>query len=617
MPVASKNRIGQHGIVVKGTGNAVRDQALLDAANVKFTAWGGGTLWIDGQVQVASPVDFTVPVSIRGISPDAELLSYDDYPFKWNGSWYYTNDAEYSFTMGHAFSESFTPSGVTPAAGDWVLMWSQDAISDAIPHSGTGYVQYPMELHQVHHNIGGKCYVESFIVDNMTSSPQCKVLSMLEGIVIADLKCTIDSSVSPANYAEFFTMRKCANVTIRDCVFDRSSVGAVRLDACANVKIEGISIEGGMMSSGIYGILVTVVNNVAIRDCRFIGTRHVFTTGGIGTLGGMRLGTPLNVSLKNCVVDCPPAGTDAGITGSTVIIDTHPEGWGIVFEGNEINIAGGDGTYAGYGISCRSRNSLIKGNTFRGYGYSGTIAGGTGVYLYGPNTKVLNNRFEHLTYGVRTTQYSDYLAYCDGTEISGNTFKDVDRCPIALLAGDNHRVHDNTFESCARYAGSNPQYSKAHIQLGSSRQQAVTMAGGGSATIAAAANNLANNFRVFFTGGGLPGELTAETVYYIVNRATNTFEVSATRGGAAITFAGGGGNGTLSYASPAGTGIVVTRNTSVKDSNDYFIETNEADENDIEVYGNTTIGYAGAAFSDRYSHRAALDGAYNGLNVGM
>lgn len=44
---------------------------------------------------------------------------------------------------------------------------------------------------------------------------------------------------------------------------------------------------------------------------------------------------------------------------------------------------------------------------------------------------------------------------------------------------------------------------------------------------------------VFTTTGSLPVGLTAGTVYYVVNRATNTFKVSATLGGAAIIGSGG------------------------------------------------------------------------------
>ena len=60
-----------------------------------------------------------------------------------------------------------------------------------------------------------------------------------------------------------------------------------------------------------------------------------------------------------------------------------------------------------------------------------------------------------------------------------------------------------------------------------------------------AANGLSNNAAVAFrfrTGGSLPAQLSQDTVYYIVNWAAGSFDVSATKGGAAITFSSTGSN---------------------------------------------------------------------------
>ncbi len=52
-----------------------------------------------------------------------------------------------------------------------------------------------------------------------------------------------------------------------------------------------------------------------------------------------------------------------------------------------------------------------------------------------------------------------------------------------------------------------------------------------------------NGNTVAFSGGSLPAQLTAGTNYFVVNAATNTFQVSATQGGSAITTSVGSGTG--------------------------------------------------------------------------
>ena len=53
-------------------------------------------------------------------------------------------------------------------------------------------------------------------------------------------------------------------------------------------------------------------------------------------------------------------------------------------------------------------------------------------------------------------------------------------------------------------------------------------------TIIEPAHGRANGSRVVFLGGTAPGGLTAGTIYFVVGAATDTFQVAATSGGAAI-----------------------------------------------------------------------------------
>ena len=60
------------------------------------------------------------------------------------------------------------------------------------------------------------------------------------------------------------------------------------------------------------------------------------------------------------------------------------------------------------------------------------------------------------------------------------------------------------------------------------------------ATVTAAGHGLANGKRVqFATSGALPTGIFANTTYFVTNAATDTFNLSATQGGAAIATSGG------------------------------------------------------------------------------
>lgn len=79
-------------------------------------------------------------------------------------------------------------------------------------------------------------------------------------------------------------------------------------------------------------------------------------------------------------------------------------------------------------------------------------------------------------------------------------------------------------------------------------------------TFTANAHGLANNTRVWISAGTLPTGFTASTNYYVISTAANTFQLSATQGGAAVN-ATGAGSGILvtvqyDYKVELGTGVI-------------------------------------------------------------
>ncbi|TCM19938.1 hypothetical protein, partial [Novosphingobium sp. ST904] len=70
--------------------------------------------------------------------------------------------------------------------------------------------------------------------------------------------------------------------------------------------------------------------------------------------------------------------------------------------------------------------------------------------------------------------------------------------------------------------------------------RAATITIASPATVTATGHGLANGKRVqFTTSGALPTGILANTTYFVINAATDTFNISATQGGAAIGTSGG------------------------------------------------------------------------------
>lgn len=95
-------------------------------------------------------------------------------------------------------------------------------------------------------------------------------------------------------------------------------------------------------------------------------------------------------------------------------------------------------------------------------------------------------------------------------------------------------------------------------------------------TFTANAHGLANGTRVWISAGTLPTGFSVSTNYYVVNTAANTFQLSATQGGAAVNATG------------TGSGILVTVQYDYK----------------VDLGTGTISFYPGASFADGDSLRA-------------
>jgi hypothetical protein len=142
------------------------------------------------------------------------------------------------------------------------------------------------------------------------------------------------------------------------------------------------------------------------------------------------------------------------------------------------------------------------------------------------------------------------------------------------------------------------------------------------------------------SGGTLPSQITAGTIYYVVNAATNTFQIASTAGGAAINTSGGSGTVRVSYLSDIYTfitGYIDSTNVTLFDHNsaDYdlvsvsralqygtcnaYVQTDQTELPSSSLYGTKLNIYVPAVRAVRFTnctgHADAVDlsqaGAYN------
>ena len=271
-------------IIVAGSGDASADATALSAAVAQLNAAGCGTLWIDGTVIVNTTQAFTGPINVRGLNREGvpvieSRITTADPVFSWNDSWAPAAQSTYSITTPNAFSEYFTSSAHDFSEGDWVVLWSNDQITGVPPHYGTGMGQHPMELHQVQvwDDDNSRAYVEGFVVDQLTEDGLALacVCDMDEGVLVDNLKFTFTGT--QADYAVTLKFQCIENVVVADTVqFDRTSPGCVSFNFCAN-SVCRAHFDGTAADDGVYHVVAGVVNGLLV-DGVYRGGRHVFTT---------------------------------------------------------------------------------------------------------------------------------------------------------------------------------------------------------------------------------------------------------------------------------------------------------------------------------------------------
>ena len=442
--------ISDYNIVVKGTGDSTTDNNNLAAAVSTLNGWGKGTLWIDGEVYVTTTKAFTAPIHMKGINNDAKIIvtntSADFAAFTWNTSFSpFSMSPLYTISTSKQRSEYVSTSGTgyTPSDGDWVVVWSNDTLTDVDPHESGGAAK-PMELHEVteYDSAALRAYFADPIIDILSTSGRLAVIDLQDEVVVENL--TMEHSGSQTDYQSALVFKKINGVKVRNIHMVRHSPGAIWATFCANVDISNVFYEGVEANEYVYGVVVGVVNGFTFRDSTVYGTRHGFTTTAGASSGTTRWGTPLNCVIDNVTMHVP-SKIDASNTKTTRVgLDTHAEGYGIVFQDCNVHV---QGDTANVGIQTRSRNTVFKNCKIMGSYSTDTGNGAKGLRIYGKNAVVQDCLFDGLWRAVETA-YVWNSGLTNNAIIENCIIRNMSHQGIILNDGSGHQINNCTFRGC-------------------------------------------------------------------------------------------------------------------------------------------------------------------------
>lgn len=456
---------GDYDYVVEPTGDPDDDDAAIGTAVTALNSAGKGRLIIDGEVTMKTARTFTAPIWLEMRGDYSKILCDNTtaYMFLWDKGTPSAPSASYYNISATAGDEYFTTTAFTPARGDYVLLYSTDAISGVYPHNGVGTGQYPGEIHRVRRWDSGnnRAYLDSTIIDTMSTGAKAALLNsvMMDGVVVRNCRFEYTGSTQP-DFSYVMLLRGVNNAVIENVHCMQDGGGAIAVSYAMNCKMNGICIDGTAKADNVYGIVAGICNGLVVSDFRLTGCRHAFDTTGSLADGSNRYGTPSRIRLSNGVVNVP---TKTDGNSSFGAIHTHAEGYDITVDGVTFHM--GDGASGiDTGVACTSRNVKVINCTFQAQ-ETGSQFGGTGVSSYGPDTLVQNCSFNNL-WRPCVAQYSVTAAdtYCSRFRMLNNVFRNtVGPAFTAMNSGADHVFMNNHCESIGRAPVTSPFHAAACV----------------------------------------------------------------------------------------------------------------------------------------------------------
>lgn len=436
--------------------------------------------------------------------------------------------------------------------GDWVVVWSDDAITGVKPHITDGF-NCPMELHQIMRVDSTNTYALcDFIVDALATNPRIRRVPMLSlpgasntsDAHIMDLRIRQDASI---NNNRLFDLRCLNGITFSGCHWELSSAaggpGHVLFGYCSNIRVVDC-INDGMEEYNIgsrgywweFGVVMdALVQRINSRRCR-----HAVDTTSGSSNGTTRWGTARGL---RCIDSIFHHEGHSSI-GSLIAVSTHAEGWGVTYANCEFHLSAA--TYNGTALTARARRTIFRDNDVYGGG-----GGAKGCLINADDCEVFNNRF----YGLwRAVVNDNSLGFePSGTVISNNLIKD---CKFAgqvhLVAGSRCRVTGNSFidgAECAieiegpiddveigfnSFDNASPGGTQGVIHATAKVSYTFTANASTNELTASGHTILLWNQVTLTTTGTLPAGLSPYVVYYAASVSGSLIKLATTFGGAAI-----------------------------------------------------------------------------------
>jgi len=504
-------------ISVVGTGNHLVDTprfaaAVAAANNHYLNTDRPATVLIDRMVHITGKHIFTKPVGLE-CTKGSWLVREDntamvciggdpDDPFQYLQEDQGDLPAAIVTDMAAGSGVISMPYNYQLAAGDWVLVYGFNSLSDMTPHAA-GMSMFPMELQRISRRASsGACngansrcdYVfDDFLDDAYTTvtvngqlrQPRARKIDMISGIRIRNFNYKMkddaySASASPI-YSGSLYFERCVDVELSNCSFGPSHPGTTKFYYCANVRRFGCNWAGlenfeyDSETGAVYGINDSVCTNTDVQHCMFGAMRHAYTTGGatagldhyfINYIGNWNSSTTYAANDGVRLVSGSPAVTTywrALRSNSNVVPGSAGSSldWVSVRTDNRIgsvksviihgNTFGNNGRLSGNTLSgmvmvnphCEGRRITISDNHFNVPGEQGVQNRGISVRFR--DAVIRNNTFNCgpgatpiAIYGTRAT-------------VSNNTFNGGLRCEVLPLNGftniDKVRFTNNTFRN--------------------------------------------------------------------------------------------------------------------------------------------------------------------------
>ena len=454
--------------VAYASGNPAKDNTRLANAITKAKAWGNGaTVFLDtsrtqglfyytgfhniGEYEIS--LDATPNTRLRRYSSSALIQWGDDY-YPWNMT---TGNVD-ALTAGS--SQINNPAIAGLAAGDWVILYSDNTPADSTPHSLSP--NQPMrvcELHRINRaileNSGGtgvpvnKWYLDKPTYDAMTTNPKITKLPAKYGIRIRNIQIEMEPGQIPSG--QCLALCGCIDFTLENVTLGTKkgtlNPGQVTFlfssGRCINCWV-GDHENPNRDQESLYGFVDICCNGIIREKCKFGSVRHGTTTGGRErTVSGTtyRYGGSLDGEYDNCVWGSPVkqklnsgTGETTGIE-SSALCDFHSEAARYVIKNSTFYIPAFQ-----LGFLIRSRDITFDGNTFICH-----TQGEPGL-VYASDFTFKNNTIKG-GFVIRIKN-SGTQANVDRCRIMNNIWQDTYGCTIYIETGTNHEITGNKWYNC-------------------------------------------------------------------------------------------------------------------------------------------------------------------------